>query len=83
MDISAFRDDAVREIEDYCRRHGITEAAFGRLVMDDGRLVERMRAGQISYRGFKKAERVMAGPPSARTRDTAESAPARQQTAAA
>ena len=41
-------DDAaalVSDIEDYCRRHGMAESTFGRLVVNDGKFVGRLRAG--------------------------------------
>jgi hypothetical protein len=35
----------LREISDYCRRVGIAESTFGRLAVNDGKLVGRLRTG--------------------------------------
>jgi hypothetical protein len=36
----------IDEILQYCRRHGISEATFGRLAVNDGKLVPRLREGK-------------------------------------
>jgi hypothetical protein len=36
----------IDEILHYCRRHGISEATFGRLAVNDGKLVPRLREGK-------------------------------------
>ncbi len=33
------------EISDYCRRHGMAESTFGRLAINDGKLMSRLRTG--------------------------------------
>ena len=35
----------LREITDYCRRAGVAESTFGRLVVNDGKFVSRLRDG--------------------------------------
>ena len=35
----------LREISDYCRRAGVAESTFGRLAVNDGKLVSRLRFG--------------------------------------
>jgi SAM-dependent methyltransferase len=35
----------LREISDYCRRVGMAESTFGRLAVNDGKLVSRLRTG--------------------------------------
>jgi SAM-dependent methyltransferase len=35
----------LREITDYCRRVGVAESTFGRLVVNDGKFVSRLRDG--------------------------------------
>lgn len=35
----------LREISDYCRRAGVAESTFGRLAVNDGKLVNRLRFG--------------------------------------
>jgi SAM-dependent methyltransferase len=35
----------LREIGDYCRRKGLAETTFGRLVVNDGKLINRLRRG--------------------------------------
>ncbi|MGD9739253.1 MAG: hypothetical protein AB7O56_14080 [Bauldia sp.] len=37
--------DLLREIQAFCRRVGIAETTFGRLAVNDGKLVARLRAG--------------------------------------
>src|SRR5262249_36165212 len=38
-------DDLLRDIAQYCRGAGIAESTFGRLAVNDGKLVTRMRLG--------------------------------------
>ncbi|MEI9886121.1 MAG: hypothetical protein WDN08_06395 [Rhizomicrobium sp.] len=35
----------LEEISDYCRRHGLAESTFGRLAINDGKLMTRLRTG--------------------------------------
>jgi hypothetical protein len=34
------------EIKGYCDCHGIAETTFGRMAVNDGKLVQRLRAGR-------------------------------------
>ncbi len=36
----------LRDIADYCRRHGMAESTFGRQAVNDGKLVSRLRDGK-------------------------------------
>ncbi len=38
-------DTLLRDITDYCRRAGMAESTFGRLAVNDGKLVSRLRLG--------------------------------------
>jgi hypothetical protein len=38
-------ESLLREISDYCRRVGMAESTFGRLAVNDGKLVGRLRTG--------------------------------------
>ena len=40
-------DDLLRGISQFCRETGIAETTFGRLAVNDGKLVERLRAGTV------------------------------------
>ncbi len=40
------RNDLIREIESYCRTAGIAETTFGRVVVNDGKFVGRLREGK-------------------------------------
>ena len=39
------RDELLVEIEDFCARVGIAVSTFGRLAVNDGKFVGRLRAG--------------------------------------
>lgn len=39
------RSSLLREIETFVRRHGIAETTFGRMSVNDGKFVGRLRAG--------------------------------------
>ena len=39
------REALLRDITDYCRRAGMAESTFGRLAVNDGKLVSRLRLG--------------------------------------
>ena len=36
----------IRQIEAYCERHEIAETTFGKRAVNDGKLVQRLRAGK-------------------------------------
>ena len=38
-------EDVLREIGDYCRNAGLAESTLGRLSVNDGKLVSRLRDG--------------------------------------
>jgi SAM-dependent methyltransferase len=68
----------LREISGYCRQFGIAESTFGRLAVNDGKLVNRLRfGGRVT---IETVERVMAF-----MKDNGEAAraPASHRTAAA
>ena len=44
----------LREIADYCRAAGMAESTFGRLAVNDGKFVNRLRFG-CSTRGWGTA----------------------------
>lgn len=35
----------ISDVEEFCARHGMKETTFGRLAVNDGKLVARLRAG--------------------------------------
>lgn len=40
-------DDLIRGISRFCRQTGIAETTFGRLAVNDGKLIGRLRAGRV------------------------------------
>ncbi len=38
--------ELIGEIESYCRHHGVAELTFGKLVVNDGKFVGRLREGR-------------------------------------
>ena len=36
----------IRRIERHCREHGVAPSTFGRHVVNDGKLINRLRAGK-------------------------------------
>ena len=36
----------IRRIERHCREHGVAETTFGRHVVNDGKLIGRLRGGK-------------------------------------
>lgn len=54
-------DELIRRIEDHCRRTGIAESTFGRLTVNDGKLVDRLRAGKsITLATLARVEKALA-----------------------
>jgi hypothetical protein len=39
-------NDLIEEIESYCRRHEMAESTFGRMAVNDGKFVGRLRSGR-------------------------------------
>src|SRR5512142_1654028 len=73
---SGTSDQILGEIRDYCRATQTAESTFGRLVVNDGKLVSRLRDGaRITTGTLDKVRAYLtehrAAPPSARTRPTA------------
>lgn len=56
------------DIRAYCRRHGLAESTFGRLAVNDGKVVQRLRAGrQVTLATAERLRRFMSAPPPGRT----------------
>lgn len=52
----------LREITDYCRRTGVAESTFGRLAVNDGKFVNRLRdGGRITTTTFDRVRSFIAG----------------------
>ena len=52
------------EITDYCRRHGVAESTFGRLAVNDGKFVNRLReGGRITTTTFERVRLFIATDP--------------------
>lgn len=56
------------KIAKYCTQFGISEAAFGRLVMDDNRFVARLRDVEqnVTLLSLRRAEAIMQSAPARR-----------------
>lgn len=49
--------DLIRRIESYCEREGIAPGTFGRLAVNDGKLIRRLRQGKsITLRTLDRIE---------------------------
>src|SRR5215470_2972821 len=54
----------LREISEYCRRADLAESTFGRLAINDGKLVRRLRdGGRITTDTFDRIRAFMARGP--------------------
>ena len=52
----------LREITDYCRKTGVAESTFGRLAVNDGKFVNRLReGGRITTNTFDRVRSYIAG----------------------
>ena len=74
------RDDLVGEIESYCRDAGIAETTFGRIVVNDGKFVGRLRDGKgVTTATVERVRRFLdengAAPEPAAPSPAAETAP--------
>lgn len=68
----------LREITDYCRRTGVAESTFGRLAVNDGKFVNRLRdGGRITTTTFDRVRSFITGGAA----DTVVEAPERARTA--
>lgn len=72
----------LKEIEQHCRRHGTAESTFGRLAVNDGKFVSRLREGKNvtlrtleRVRGFMRERDAAERPPEAGKRRTDRRAP--------
>src|SRR4249920_2910027 len=56
----------LRDITDYCRKTGVAESTFGRLAVNDGKFVNRLRdGGRITTTTFERVRTFIAGAPAA------------------
>src|SRR5579872_4466046 len=54
----------LREISEYCRRADLAESTFGRLAINDGKLVRRLRdGGRITTDTYDRIQAFMAKAP--------------------
>ena len=57
-------ESLLREITDYCRRTGVAESTFGRLAVNDGKFVNRLRdGGRITTTTFERVRSYIANAP--------------------
>ena len=57
-------ESLLREITDYCRRTGVAESTFGRLAVNDGKFVNRLReGGRITTTTFDRVRSFIACAP--------------------
>ncbi len=60
----------IGEIEDYCRDNAIAESTFGRLTVNDGKFVSRLRAGRgVTMRTVDRVRKYMTKDQPAAARD--------------
>lgn len=53
--------ELLTRIESYCAANGMAESTFGRRVVNDGKLVDRLRAGKsITLETLRKIEAALA-----------------------
>lgn len=56
----------IGEIEAYCRQHGLAESTFGRIAVNDGKFVSRLRAGRgVTARTIARVRAFMGHPETA------------------
>ena len=56
-------DELISHIERYCAAHGVAESTFGRMAVNDGKLVARLRSGKtITLDTFRRVELFMSRP---------------------
>jgi hypothetical protein len=56
--------ELLREIEAWCRSTGTAESTFGRLAINDGKLVSRLREGKnVTLRTYRRVRDFIAGHP--------------------
>lgn len=55
--------EILTRIETHCTQHKIAESTFGRLAVNDGKLVARLRSGgSINLRTLMRIEEALAAP---------------------
>ena len=53
--------ELLREVEEFCRRHGLSDSKFGTLTtINDTHLVERMREGELRRSTINRVRQFMA-----------------------
>lgn len=58
-------NDIIARIERYCQRHKIAESTFGRMAVNDGKLIHRLRdGGSITLETLSKIDGTLARAPS-------------------
>jgi SAM-dependent methyltransferase len=66
----------LRDISEYCRRAGMAESTFGRLAVNDGKLVSRLRlGGRVTTDTADRVQAFIAREPQPRTNGLAMAAP--------
>ena len=66
------RDELVGEIEAYCRESGIAETTFGRIAVNDGKFVGRLRDGKgVTTATVDRVRRFLVGESLMRQADVA------------
>lgn len=67
----------LKEIETYCRSHAIAESTFGRIAVNDGKFVGRLRAGRgVTMKTIERVRAFMAEDGSDETNEGASMEPA-------
>src|SRR5215470_5230333 len=60
-DVTMDSETLLREISEYCRRADLAESTFGRLAINDGKLVRRLRdGGRITTDTFDRIQAFIA-----------------------
>jgi hypothetical protein len=55
-------ESLLRDITEYCRRTGVAESTFGRIVVNDGKFVNRLRdGGRITTTTYERVRSFIAG----------------------
>jgi len=59
--------DLIEDIEAFCRRHAMAESTFGRMAVNDGKFVGRLRSGgSVTTKSISKVRSFMEGTTSAK-----------------
>jgi hypothetical protein len=58
-------NELLTEISTFCRQHGLAESTFGRLAVNDGKFVSRLRdGGRVRTHTLSRVKAFLASPPS-------------------